>query len=123
MTSSSFHSEHAVVSNVTTKFNSTFNFLTLSFEVERVKEAILFFDDILEHIRPYKSQTSKIGCGIRQVDSYLEPFYIEFRSELTGEFIALRLTQRLQSQSKILEQPFVITLTINRASDPVIGTA
>ena len=111
-------SAFGVVSSTLIKFNPVFKFLTVTFVVDSITSPVNFLNDLLRIVRPYKSRDSKIGLGIKQTASFLPPFYIEFRGNLTGEFILDRLALRLQSQKNFLNARLNIVFTINKAVDP-----
>jgi hypothetical protein len=111
-------SASGVVTSTSTIFNPAFKFLTITFVVDSITSPEVFLNELIRRVQPYKSQDSKIGFGINQTASFLPPFYIEFRSSLTGGFILHRLSKRLQSQKNYLNTQLNIVFTINKAVDP-----
>ena len=119
---SSSMSASGVVTSTRTDFNRAFKFLTITFVVDSITSPEDFLNELIRRVQPYKSQDSKIGFGIKQSNSLLSPFYIEFRSSLTGGFILHRLALRLQSQKDYLNTQLNIVFTINKAVDPSRST-
>jgi hypothetical protein len=114
-----FTTSYGTVSDTRIKFNPVFEFVTLTFIVESIVHPEAFLDDLIQRVQPYRTQYSKIGCAISQVGSFAEPFYIEFRTSVSGEFILHRLSLRLQSQKKYLDTRLYVVFTANKAKDPV----
>jgi hypothetical protein len=89
--------------------------------VEKIFESEQFLDDTISYVQKYRTAQSKIGFGIKQTASYLPPFYIEFRPNLTGAFILSRLGLRLQSEKSFISSSQLrVTFTLNKATDPAL---
>jgi hypothetical protein len=114
-----FASEFGVVSSVAFKYNPTFKYLTVTFIVEKIFDPPQFLDELISHVRKFGTPQSKIGFGIKQTTSHLDPFYVEFRPSLSGAFILDRLALRLQSEKTFIsDSQLMVTFTLNKATPP-----